>query len=349
MASRLSDPLVILRARDFKRALLAREDAQMREMARRWIEIERTLQAEIERLAAETLALRERGEPVTPGRLWRLERYRSLLRQTRGEFEGYVDYATDLVTSEQRRYGELGIEHTSEVIELGYLEGGRMGVRFDRLPVAAIERMAGLAGNGQPVGLLLRARMVRAPTGEELPGVWDRLTQTLVDSTAIGRNPRATARLMRDDLSGGLQKAMTIARTEQLRVYRQTSADNYAESGVVLGHRRLTAHDARVCPACLADEGTVYPVGVPISDHPNGRCSSTPVLRGLPEPQWVRGEAWLRTQSRSVQQQILGPGRWTAWRAGAFDFHRLTVKRFDPVWGESLTPAPLQALVGSRG
>jgi hypothetical protein len=138
---------------------------------------------------------------------------------------------------------------------------------------------------------------------------------------------------------------MVIARTEELRAYRLSSAQGYAESGVVVGHRRLTAHDVRVCPACLADEGKRYPPGTPIGDHPQGRCSSVPVLRDLPATEWAMGEEWFRTQSQAVQMQILGRGRWEAWDQGQFGFDQLTVKHQHPVWGESLQPAPLYQLV----
>ncbi len=347
MASRPPDPLVVIRAREFKSALLAREDAQMREMAARWVEIERALAAEIEAAIAQVKALRERGETISEWRLLELERWRSLLTQTQAQFGDYSTWASERITAEQRTLTEMGIEHAAEAIQLTYWQGGVLRVTFNRLPVEAVQVMAGLAGDGGPVGDLLRKRMVRDAAGNPLPGVWERLTQTLINATAKGINPRVTARQMRDDLAGGLRKAMTIARTEQLRAYRISSAMAYEASGVVTGHKRLSAHDARVCAACLADEGTVYPVGTPIGDHPQGRCTSVPVVRGLPEVQWLSGEAWFKQQPEATQRQILGAERWDAWSVGRFGFGQLTQRQYHPVWGESLQPAPLAALIGS--
>ena len=79
--------------------------------------------------------------------------------------------------------------------------------------------------------------------------VLDRLGRTLIVGTAQGWNPRKTAARMKGDLAGGLQKALTIARSEQMRVYREATRAQYERSGVVSGQRRLSAHDDRVCPA----------------------------------------------------------------------------------------------------
>jgi hypothetical protein len=347
MASRQPDPLVVIRAREFKAALLAREDAQMREMARRWLGVERSLAAEIEALIAEVKALRERGETVNEWRLFELEHFQRLLAQAQIEFGNYAVWTGERIAGEQRVLAEAGLEHAAEAIQLTYWQGGVLRATFNRLPVEAIEVMVGLAGDGSPVGDLLRRRMVRDAAGNPIPEVWERLTQTLVDATAKGVNPRVTARRMRDDLAGGLRKAMTIARTEQLRAYRLSSTMAYEASGVVTGHKRLTAHDDRVCAACIADEGTVYPVGIPIGDHPQGRCTSVPVVSGLPEVQWLSGETWFRQQSTATQRQIMGAERWDAWNDGRFGFGQLAMKQYHPVWGESLQPAPLSALISS--
>lgn len=346
MAERLTQPLVVIRAREFKRQLLAREDAQMREMARRWLQVERALRAEIEALIYEIRERRQAGETVARETLWRLRRYQSLLQQTKSEFGRYAEYATDLIRQQQERLVRLGVEHAETAIQLSYWQYGVIDAQFDRLPVRAVEYLVGLAGDGRPVGELLRLRMVRDANGNPIPGVWDRLVESLITGTARGLNPREIAENMRDDLAEGLNKAMVIARTEELRAYRLSNAVAYQESGVVKGHKRLTAHDMRVCPACLADEGTVYPAGTPIGDHPNGRCTSVPVLIDAPSPEWVTGEAWFRTQSRAVQESILGPGRLQAWEDGAFDFGDLTIKTFSDTWGESLNPAPLYRLTG---
>jgi hypothetical protein len=106
------------------------------------------------------------------------------------------------------------------------------------------------------------------------------------------------------------------------------------------------AHDGRVCPACLADEGTVYALHEPIPDHPNGRCSGVPIIRNRQEPRWTEGEQWFATQPEHTQQSILGSGRLELYREGRFDFRDLSVRVDDPVWGASVRPRTLQELAG---
>jgi SPP1 gp7 family putative phage head morphogenesis protein len=297
MASNPPEPRVVTVLREFKQALALREATQMQEMARRWLAVEQALDARIMALVREVDALRTEGLTPSASKIFQLQRYRELLRQAEAEFTQYATWATAEIIRQQEQLGTLGLQQAAAAIDAAYYP--RLAGYFDRLPVEAIQTMIGLAGNGQPIGELLVRRMIRDAQGQPLPGVWERLTRTLIESTAIGRNPRDTARLMRDNLTGGLQKALVIARTEQLRVYRYAAIQQYQASGVVLGHKRLTAHDSRVCIGCLADEGTVYPITEAIPDHPNGRCTGVPVVRGMPEVQWQAGEGSFAAGTRA--------------------------------------------------
>ncbi len=346
MASLPPEPLVVQRMREFKALLLAREQSQMQEMAKRWLGVEQALEAQITALAEQAAAQAAEGKALTEAQLFRMERYRSLLSQTTQQFNQYANYADAEITRQQAALARMGIDHSEQAIQLSYWEGGRMGVYFDRLPVEAVETMIGLAGNGAPIGELLKLRMVQDDAGNPMPGVWDRLTRHLIEGTALGRNPRETARLMRNDLTGGLQKALVIARSEQLRVYRMAAVEAYRESGVVTGMKRLSAHDGRVCAGCLADDGRLYGLNEAITDHPNGRCTGVPVVKGLPQANWTAGEDWFKRQDEATQMAILGRDYFDAWRGGAFAFGDLTTHTRDATWGGGIAVTPLAALVG---
>ncbi len=334
----MPDPRVVVVMREFKLRLLAQEQAQMQEMARRWLETEQRLEAQIQDLAQQLADMRAAGEPVASWRVYQLDRYRSLLAQGREEFRRYASYAADRIERGQEELGALGLANASEAIQASYSPYG-VAVMFNRLPVDAIEYMVGNSANGAPLGDLLRERMV----GSSIE-VWQRLTQTLVDGTTLGWNPRKTARMMRDNLAGGLDKALEIARSEQLRVYRAASSQQYQASGVVEKQKRLCDHSGRVCAACLADEGREYPLDAPISDHPSGRCTGVPVVIGMPAVQWTQGEDWLKTQDAEVQRQILGPKRYELWQTGQLDFGAIASHTYDDTWGWSLGVTPLREL-----
>jgi len=340
----MAEPAVVAAVRGFKAGLLAEEKAQMREMARRWLEVERALEGQIAALVQEIDALTRAGKPINIGKLYRLSRWRKLLDQAGQEFERYARYADGLITERQLSLGQLGVEHAYAAIDLA---GDGMDMRFARMSPDAVEMMvgelAGKAGDGGPLGDLLRRRMVK-DGAQVLPGAFERLSTTLVSSAAQGWNPRKTARLMQDDLSAGLNKALQIARTEQLRVYRTAQATQYRDSGVVSGIQRLCAHDGRVCAACLADEGRVYPADAMIPDHVQGRCGQVPVLIGDEPREWLAGEEWLLTQDPDVQRGILGAGRYDLWQAGQLDFQDIVRHTEHPTWGANIGVRPLQEM-----
>lgn len=314
--------------REFKSLLLQKEAAQMRTMARAWVSVEDRLEAQISAMAREAA---ESGQAMTAAQLYRMDRYRSLVSQARREYVNYAEYAAGVVKDGQLEYARMGLANAAGAIDA--VTGVRLG--FDRLPISAIQNMIGLAVDGSPLSALLKQRMVSES------GAFARLTQTLIDATAQGWNPAKTARAMAGDLTAGLDKALTIARTEQLRVYRQAAVEQYRASGVVVGQKRLSAHDERVCAACLADEGTVYPLDKPIPDHPNGRCTGVPVVEGMPEAQWTVGESWLNSQDEATQRSILGPGRYDLWQSGT-PLSAFVTKTSNQTWGGSLGVTPLR-------
>jgi SPP1 gp7 family putative phage head morphogenesis protein len=333
-----NEPEVVQVIRRHKAALFLQETAQMRQMARAWLEIETILEGQISALTLEIQGLIEAGQSIPPGKIVRMERYRSLLAQTRVEIGKYVDYASDLISSRQRELAGVGIQHAVEAIQASYQMAGVVGAYFDVLPVSAVEGMVGLMADGSTLKSYLR---------QVYPNAVEGMTQALIDGIARGKNPRVTAAAMRDGLGLGLNQAMTVARTEQLRVYRETNRMQYEASGVVEGYKRISARDERVCPACLmADDGTIYPLGYSFDEHPQGRCTLVPVVSGLPEVTWTSGQEWFEGQDPAVQESILGKEYFESWQNGQFELTALVTRRFDETWGGALVTTPLKKLTG---
>ena len=338
----MPDPLVVQSARQFKAQLAAKDALAMQSMAQRWSTVEAKLDAQISVLSREMNDLRNEGKEVSEAMLYRDHRYRSLKVQTEAQFAEYAQWATPEITEQQAQLAKLGVNHAGIAIGNVYAEAGVLGT-FDRLPLSAVENMAGIAGDGKPLGDLLKNRIHPDYSDAKALSAWQSMTDTLVKNTALGINPRVTALAMKDDLAGGLDKGLTIARTEQLRVYRLANQQQYEESGVVTGHKRICDHTDRTCIACLADEGTLYPVSVPIPDHISGRCSSVPQISGLPDLPFETGEEWLSNMSDEDARKIMGPGYHDAWKSGT-PMKEFVQKTQHKIWGESITPRPLKDL-----
>jgi hypothetical protein len=329
------EPTLIGLLREQRQALLAGERTQMREMARRWLELEQTLEGMTMSLALEIERMRELGIPITEGKIMQLERYQSLLLQVRAEVDLYARYADDLIRSRQSELAALGASDAGTALTTAMRQAG-VGAYFNRLPVQAVQAMVGLAGDGSPLYQLL---------GESYGDAAQGLTAKLLEGVALGYNPVKTAHMMADGMGMGLNRALVVASTEQLRVYREASRLQYQESGVVKGYRRMAKHAQDVCAACLMAEGTFYKTEETFEEHPSGHCTLLPVIEGLKEPKWTYGEAWFRAQNDSVQEQILGSGHFRAWKEGKFKLKDIVKRKTDPVWGSWLSPAPLTELV----
>jgi hypothetical protein len=327
----IREPAVVRAMREYRDGMALREAEQMGLMARRWVEVEDNLAGQIEGLAFEIDLMAREGKVITPNQIMRMERFKRLMAQAQAETGRYAEWAAGVIQREQESMGRLAIDQAAEAIRQSF--GNGIGTQFDKLPVDAINGMMGMTGEGSPLRDLLRMRMV------DDAAALGRLTESLLRGVALGWNPRKTAEAMKNDLAGGLQKALVIARTEQMRVYREAARLTYLKSGVVTGQRRLTGHGRRTCAACLADEGTVYGLDMPLPDHPQGRCVGVPVVIGGAKSDWLNGEDWLRTQDEGMQRDILGPGRFELWKDG-----KLAVHTHDPVWGAGVRMATMGEL-----
>lgn len=327
----MPDPTVIRVMRQFKADLLAGEQAQLEEMARRWLNVERRLSGQMDALALEMTQIKRDGGTVTPEMLMNQVRYRELLMQLTNELEGYTEYANRTITDRQRQLARLGINHAVQAISVQGLSAG-----FSRLPIEAVEFLIGQAGNGTPLRALLVASWPEAAAG---------LTQQLVNGVALGYNPRKTARMMAQGATRSLDRMMLISRTESLRAYRTATLESYRTSGVVTSYKRLATHDSRVCAACLMAEGTISELSEVMPTHPNCRCTMVPIVRGLPTPQWKAGAEWFEEQPHETQKDILGKERFYRWQNGDFSLDELVTVKPNATWGDTLQVTPLRELI----
>ena len=320
----------------FRNLLSLQEAREMSLMAAHWLEVERNIQAHIDRLVNEVNFRLQQGEPVNITRVMQLEQYQDMIRQLRMEVIRYNQWATGIISDAQAQAARFGIANSNEIITANYTDRNMVAASFRRLPFEAVEYMVGNASDGSPLNRLLM---------ESYPTTVTRLTQTLINSTALGVNPRETAKRMVDDMSGNFQSALTTARTEQNRVFREASTQAAKESGVVDGWIWRAALSGNTCEACLASDGTRHDTNEALDDHPNGRCFKQWIVKDLPPLQVQSGETWFRNQGADEQRRILGPGKYEAWRDGLVSFDQFAQVKQSSRWGNSIQTAPLQSLL----
>lgn len=326
----MPDSEVIRVMRDFKRGLLADERQQQIAMSRAWLGVERALDGNMAALAERMANVKRDGGTVTQGMLFQESRYRILLSQLNDELAKYTRYADRTITDRQAQLARLGIDHAARAIEA---QGVRAG--FARLPVEAVQNMVGLAGNGSPLRTLLTASWPDAAEG---------LTQQLIRGIALGWNPRRTARAMAAGSTRSLDRMMLISRSESMRVYRAANLASYRNSGVVSGYRRLAARGTRTCFSCTLRDGEFIDLRDEMDEHPSGRCTSVPIVMGVPEPTWQLGKDWLIEQPEKTQMLVMGKGRLNLWKSGRYALEEMIQVIPNETWGNSLGSVPLREL-----
>lgn len=319
----MSVPTVVATIQGFRAQLLNREQAAMQEAARRWLQVEQALDAQIE---ATTLQLINNGD-FTISQAMHSRRWLSLMDQTRDELRKYRDYMEPRITNGQRTLATQAIGHSAAAINAVATEA-QIVVPFNRLPVSAVESMIGLAGDGSPLRDVLQ---------DACSAGADAMGQQLVNGVALGLNPREVARrAMRLGLGQSFTRMLVISRTEQLRVYRTATLASYANSRVVVGYKRISARDRRTCVACLFADGQQYPIEHGFDEHPAGRCSMIPVLANVPPVRFEDGQSWFRSQPEAVQREMLGAGRFDLWRRGEASLSDMVSRDWSDTWGGSL-------------
>ena len=315
----MAESKIIQEARAFQDALLAAETKQFAEMGKRWLAMEQEFEAQFMALALEIEKMRLKGETPSSSQVWRMERFRSLLAQAQRETNKYARYSADLIA---KRKLEIAVDSWQAADK-------QLGVSFNRLPVRTFEIMAGMTADGGTLQEYLAGLSIDA-----VDGIVSKLGQAITQ----GWNPVKTARAMRDGLALGYERALRVARTEQLRAMRTSTRMAYEASGMVHYYKRLAAKNERTCIACLLEDGKKYPIDVPLEDHPNGRCTLVPCVYGEDEPTWETGEVWFLKQGDAAQRNILGPGVFEKWKSNGLDVRDLVKFHQDEPWGSYWKP-----------
>lgn len=329
------DPLVIVVLREYRARMDGMELSLMRDMGKRWLEIERKLDADIVALAYEFERRSKAGEAITQQMIWKAERYQITKARLADEIRKYnKNYAVGAISSAQEQFATLGISAANDAILASYPGAGALSASWTRINVNAVESMIGFAGDGSPLYKLLKKSYGDAVNG---------LLNALINGLARGLGPVQIARDMADGMGMGLNRALLIARTEAARAYRVGSYKQYRDSKVCTGFYRLVKKET-ACVGCLILDGERFELESEMDDHPRGKCSVLPIIEGVDPPDWEKGKDWFLRQDEGKQRELLGNEKYDLWKEKGFDLSKFAQHSHSDVWGDAPRVATIEEL-----
>ncbi len=338
-------------AEQHRRALLQRERRSASEMVRAYGEAWKRIKQRLDDLTQQIEQARGRGEEISPSWLFQYERLQSLQRQVEAEIREFARFAEQRIIAEQAEAVRAAQEHAEQLVLAGLGEPPPgVIVTFARLPTQALTDLVGFLQDGSPLRDLL----------DELgPDASKAVRDALIGGLATGQGPATIARQVRQALGGNMVRALTIARTEVLRAYRESSRRSYqANSDVVKGWVWHSALGPRTCPACWAMHGSFHRLDERLDDHPRGRCSMVPLTKSwrelgfkdVPETrvQVEKGTDLFEKLTGVEKEKILGKAGFQAYKAGAVKLEDFVGRKRSREWGTMRHARSLRDILGPK-
>ena len=323
--------------RGFNERAAERAEHEVRLLIDYWYDVEMQAREGLELLVSEMEDRQAAGEEITTSMLNRNERYQSVIDEAMQRQLYYQELAERAINRARTGEAGQGLEDTRKTLREAGVDDQWIAASMDQMSTAAVEQMMALLEDQFPVGQVL---------GKRFGQYADDARRKLLGGLATGKNPREVARDMARSFDRALSDTATICRTEMIRAYREAQRIAYEDSKQVDYYRRMATHDTRTCIACLVLDGRQYRVNEPLGDHPNGRCTMVPQVRGKPPVVWQSAEEWFSHLPEYDQAQIMGIGRHQAWKDGKFEWGDLAQVVSDPTWGEQVRVVSLSRLLG---
>jgi len=336
---------------EFRRKLADAERNAAAELEGAYARIVDRLTVQQQQLVTQVAALRAQGQALTAEQIRQLDGFQRLLADVRGELDDYAALIQESVRRNVTEAVDVGLAQARKALLAQVPEAMRPQIEavFSRISVEAITAMVTSLQEGSPLWQTL-ARF----GADGAAGIGDTLLETLLR----GDGPREAARRMLKAWGIPLTDALRISRTELLRAHRWATLEGFRNNAdVVTGWIWCAALDALTCMACIALDGTRFPLEETLDDHPNGRCTMLPVTKSWAEmgftgmsdlemPTEGHGEEWFRSLDAAAQREMMGDSKWAAWQAGEFQFRDLARASYDADWGRMFSEASLKQLLG---
>lgn len=309
---------------EYRDELGRRELSLLKRMARLWLGVEKEVDQEAAILAQVIIQQAESGQTITPQYVYSLQRYKAFADQAKIEIDYYDKNIIELITKSQLENMNLGLEAANKAILQSYPVSSPS---WTQLNISAFETMAGMLGDGTPLSRLI---------SKDYPFAIEQINEALINGVTIGKGYKQIAKDMVEASQMAFERSVLIARTEINRAYRLANTEQYRQSGVVTGFKRLV-YKPTACFACLMMDGEVIPVDQELYDHPRGKCSAVPITIGGNTAQWQTGHEWFLELSSEEQRRIMGAGRFDLWKNGQVeDLRSMVWMKPNAQWG----PAP---------
>lgn len=342
-------------AQKFRAELLRADKRAARQIVEAYAGPYKRISAEIERVSAKITTARATGLEVNQAWVYQEGRLRVLQGRVLDEIAKFAGEADIIIGGAIDLARTQGTADAGVLLDIALPEGLSVSPTSTpgavqavvpesvRLASGAVQQMAAVTQQGAAVGRLIQTI---APDAVAV------VTDALVSGVAMGKNPKVIAREMRTALGGNLTRALTIARTETLRAYREASRSAFSSNDAVTGWVWTADLSNRTCSSCWAQHGSVHPMDEIMATHPRCRCSMVPKTRSWRElgfgdtPEAVQiepGPAVFRKLPEADQRAILGDAKYRAYRAKEITLPDMVAKRESPVWGPSTSEAGLNA------
>lgn len=304
-------------ANQHRRSLLASQTQTLKDLIRAWLPVKAAIRADTEMLLA--------ARPSNAGLSWFVEQARL-----------------------------VGLE----------LRVGTRVADFARLAGAFTRRDAfgAAAAGGEAITSLLRLAGVDVPARFTIPAeppglaalfasfgpeAAQRVRQAITLGATAKQTPEQIARSIVRDVGGSLPRAMTIARSEAMRSYRE--AQHAAMQGAdrdLMGWVWTARLGPRCCGTCWAMHGRVFPLSQTLQSHPNCRCVPTPLVREMVPP--TTGADLFTDLDTEDQVKVLGQAKQRAYEDGAISLSSLVGRTRSGLWGPGIRERSLAELVGDK-
>lgn len=328
----MPDNEIVQLAQQFKDELEALDEEALARIVTAYQRIYRTLQDKIDALLMEI----ETMDAPTVTQASKLARYKALEEQIINEVEKFQAYLSTEIQNAAQLSFETSGQQAAQLVEELIAQAG-IQAQLGSLPTDAFEALVAFLQEGSP--LYDRINLLAGT-------VADYVRNTLLEAVALGYNPRKTAGLIAEAFGRGLTDALRMARTAQLWASRAaTQAQYQLNADIVVGWQWFATLDDTVCQSCIVMHGTVHGLDEILNDHHNGRCAMLPIVAGFDNPLEQTGVQWFESLSEAKQRQILGPGKFEAWKQGKFTLPQLSREHNDDVYGAMRVETPLKNLI----